>query len=121
MANTVFVGINRKTDTATVTENDLIVARATRIWVEMLPDADVPDEGQFFRWLDNAANNAATLFRGINRASKKQRREAGAGIEMTRDDLGRYVTSVIAKERDGTGKRTFPPNKNLNRVGIRRL
>jgi hypothetical protein len=105
----------------TVTDNDMSAAHAARIWAEMLPDAPMPDEGEFYRWLDRAGNQSATVFRAINRAGKKQRNEAKAGREMTRDEIGRYVTSVVMKEMEGTGKRTFPPNKNLNRAGIRRL
>jgi hypothetical protein len=108
-------------DTATVSDNDLSAARAARIWAEMLPDTPMPDEGEFYRWLDRAGNNASTLFRAINRTSKKQRKEAKAGREMTRADVGKYVTSIVMKETEDTGKRTFPPKKDRNRVGIRRL
>jgi hypothetical protein len=103
--------------TATVTDCDASVARATRIWVEMLPDAMGPDEGEFFRWLDKAGNDASTPFRAINRAAKKRKAEAKAGIEMSAQDLGRYISSTIRHET--TGKHTAPENSKHADTGPR--
>ena len=85
-----------------VTDRDVSAARAATIWVEAMPDVGVPDEAEFYRWLDTAGNHAV-LFRAIIRASKKQR---NSGPDMTQEDLGRYITSVVIKEKEGTGKRT---------------
>jgi hypothetical protein len=105
MASTVLVGTNRNfLDTVTVTANDVSVARATSAWVAALPDEPVPDESEFYRWLNTAGNNSALLFSAIKRASNKQRKEAKAGHEMTAEDLRRYVTSVIFHEKIGVRK-----------------
>jgi hypothetical protein len=96
-----------------VTANDVSVARATCAWVSMLPEELVPDESEFYRWLSTAGNNPALLFSAISRARNKQKNESKAGLEMTRDDLGRYITSIVSHERAGARK--------FNRNGIRRL
>jgi hypothetical protein len=105
MASTVLVGTNRNfLDTVTVTANDVSVARATSAWVAALPDEPVPDESEFYRWLNTAGNNSALLFSAIKRASNKQKKEAKAGHEMTTEDLRRYVTSVVFHEKIGVRK-----------------
>jgi hypothetical protein len=114
-----FIGTNRNyLEPVTVTHEDLAVAESMRLWVEMLPDVEVPEEGQFHRWFIKGAGINA-LRRAISRAGKKFKAEAECGRDMGPEDVARYVTSIAVKE--ATGQRTYPPNKNLNRVGIRRL
>jgi hypothetical protein len=102
----------------TVTHEDLAVAESMRLWVEMLPLVEVPEQGQFHRWFIKGEGKSA-LFRAITRAGKKFKSQAECGREMGPEDIARYVTSTAVKE--ATGQRSFPPSKNLNRNGIRRL
>jgi hypothetical protein len=97
-------------------QQDKIVADAQCQWVAALPDSEVPEVGDFFRWLIKAGS-ADVLLRSIARVGKKFRTEARAGTEMSSDDACRYLTSTIIRE--ASGKPTFPPS--VNKVGIRRL
>ncbi len=107
-------------------QQDAIVADAQQLWVAELPEAGLPETGDFFRWLLKAGSGDA-LVSSIARLGRKFAAESRAGIEMTSDDVGRYMTSLV--KRVSEGKVTFAPNKthippnrtNRNRVGIRRL
>jgi hypothetical protein len=115
------IGTNRNDlEALTVTHEDLAVAESMRLWVEMLPDVEVPEEGQFHRWFIKGAGRIA-LFRAITRAGRKFKAQAECGREMGPEDIARYITSIAVNE--ATGLRIVPPNKNknLNRVGIPRL
>jgi hypothetical protein len=104
----------------TVTHEDLAVAESMRLFIEMLPSVELPEEGQFHRWFIKGAGKSA-LFRAITRCGRKFKSEAERGREMGLEDVARYITSIAVNE--ATGLRIVPPNKNknLNRVGIRRL
>jgi hypothetical protein len=116
-----FIGTNRNDlEPLTVTHEDLAVAESMRLFVEMLPLSEVPEEGQFHRWFIKGAGKSA-LFRAITRAGRKFKAQAECGREMGPEDIAKYITSIAVRE--STGQRIVPPNKNknLNRVGIRRL
>jgi hypothetical protein len=99
------------TDTVEVTENDMTVAQAARTWVWAMPDEMLPDESEFARWLNSAGNDPALLFSAIKRASNKRKKLARAGVAMTTEAIGRYVTSVVHRENHGISNYRPPVNR----------
>jgi hypothetical protein len=79
------------------TNADVIVATASQLFAEKLPDTLMPDPGEFHRWLAKANGDGAALFQAINRAGGKQKSEARAGCEMDADAVAAFVIRIVRR------------------------
>jgi hypothetical protein len=92
---------------------DTIACRASQLFAERLPNAPVPDHGEFCRWLAKGGGDAAALFRGIERASIRQA-QGGSGHELTSDEIAKYVIGT-GRKADVRKVRVVAPG---NRKGL---
>lgn len=75
-----------------------VADKLKRLWAGLLPSFTVPSDGQFLSWAQMAPEEI--LCHALNRARKKVYQEQRAGIVVTDDSIGRFVTGVIVRERE---------------------
>jgi hypothetical protein len=90
---------------------DEIVARASQLFAERLPDTLMPDPGEFHRWLAKGGGDGAALFRAIERASGKLRAEGRSGHEMDSNGVAAFVIRILRtpnyRKKTSLGNRGF--------------
>jgi hypothetical protein len=98
-----------------------IVADAQMLWLEALPDHEVPCACQFYQWLNKANGSRDDLCAAIQRTGRKWRTCRRYGTEM--DDYGvvRYMTSLTKRATEGTLVIQAVGRATKNKAGIRRL
>jgi hypothetical protein len=93
-------------------ENQLKSAdQLVRLWRGLLPNLEVPADGQFLRWV--GMRDADIAAHAINRTAKKYHKTVLQGCPMTAEAASRYVTSIIHNEmtntRDFRNRRSIAP------------
>jgi hypothetical protein len=75
-----------------------IAARLKQLWKGLLPALPIPGDEQFLSWAQLASEEI--VCHAFNRGRKKAYQEREAGIAVTGDSIGRFITGVIVRERE---------------------